>query len=231
MTRSLVSLCAEQGRQVAEVLHRSRAVLNHGFTPDEHLRSAMSAKKRKELRRQRARLEKEDAVSIRRTRGTERLDKWIGEFLALELRGWKGGRGSALASDPRNEQLFRQSLAGAAALGRLERIAMYCGDRPIAMLATFLAEPGAYSFKTSFDEDFARFSPGLLLQVENLALLEDPVLEWCDSCAAVDHPMIERIWRDRREMVWLSIGVGRGLRRKMGELWAKIEAWREERRA
>jgi hypothetical protein len=99
------------------------------------------------------------------------------------------------------------------------------------MLASFLTAPGSYSFKTSFDEEYARYSPGLLLQIENLALLGDPDIAWCDSCAAADHPMIERIWRDRREIVWLSIGMGRGPRRWLGELWARIEARRWERRA
>ena len=39
--------------------------------------------------------------------------------------------------------------------------------------------PGAFSFKTAFDEDYARFSPGVLLQIENLALLERDGIEYC----------------------------------------------------
>ena len=59
------------------------------------------------------------------------------------------------------------------------------------MLATFLTPPGAFSFKTTFDEAFARFSPGVLLQRENLELLARPSIEWTDSCADMDHPMID----------------------------------------
>ncbi|MBK8375584.1 MAG: hypothetical protein IPL18_12200 [Sphingomonadales bacterium] len=57
-----------------------------------------------------------------------------------------------------------------------------------------LCLPGSFSFKTAFDEDHARFSPGVLLQIENLKLLEKAGLDWCDSCAAQDHPMIDSLW-------------------------------------
>jgi hypothetical protein len=76
------------------------------------------------------------------------------------------------------------------------------------MLASFLTPPGAFSFKTAFDERFARFSPGVLLQRENLAVLDRADVLWSDSCAAADHPMIDHIWRERRSIGRLSIGIG-----------------------
>ena len=81
------------------------------------------------------------------------------------------------------------------------------------MLANFITPPGAYSFKTAFDEDYARFSPGMLLQLENLALLERRDLQWTDSCAVEGHPMIERLWRGHRRMVSRNIAIGGPLRR------------------
>jgi hypothetical protein len=53
----------------------------------------------------------------------------------------------------------------------------------------------------------------VLLQRENLALLDDAAIEACDSCAAADHPMIDHIWRERRAVGRVSIGIGGGLRR------------------
>jgi hypothetical protein len=157
----------------------------------------------------------------------ESVAAWAQEFLALERRGWKGAAGSALASDPRTETLFLEALAGAARHGRLERLAIRLDDRPLAMLASFVTPPGAFSFKTAFDEDFARFSPGVLLQRENLALLSRSGVHWADSCAAADHPRIDHIWRERREIVRLSIGIGGALRRGA----FKLIAARETRRA
>ena len=84
---------------------------------------------------------------------------------------------------------------------------------PIAMLANLLTPPGAYSFKTTYDERLAKFSPGVLLQRENLDLLAREEIAWADSCAAADHPMIERIWREKRALVRVSIAVGGPIRR------------------
>ena len=229
-TRALEAVCKREDRQFRIVCCEKRAVLRPGSSPEDHLANAMSRKRRKELRRQRNRLDERGTVEIRRSRTAQGIDQWSADFLNLESRGWKGEHGSALASHPKTEAMFRTVLSGAARAGALERLSLELDGRPIAMLATFLTYPGSFAFKTAFDEDFARFSPGMQLQVENLALLDDPDLAWCDSCAAPNHPMIEHIWRDRREMVWITVEAGRGWRRQLGKLWARIEAWRMERR-
>ena len=140
---------------------------------------------------------------------------WIEDFLALEHSGWKGAQGSALASHQATARMFREALFGAAGRGRLERLTLSLDDEPIAMLANFITPPGAYSYKTAFDERFARYSPGVLVQRENLALLDRRGIAWCDSCAAADHPMIDHIWRERRPVGRLSIAIGGSLRRAL----------------
>lgn len=191
----------------------NRAVLTGGGTAAAYLDNAMSAKKRKELRRQRNRLADEGTLTFERVEDADSLAEWTDEFLALEAAGWKGAGGSALASASDTRAFFAETLAGAAAAGRLERLALRLDGRAIAMLANFITAPGAYSFKTAFDEDYARFSPGMLLQLENLALLERPGIQWTDSCAVEGHPMIERLWRDKRRMVSRNIAIGGPLRR------------------
>jgi len=195
------------------VAEQHRAFLTGEMGAQAYLEEAMSAKKRKELRRQHNRLAEEGTLIFERLEGDEGLADWTAEFLALEAAGWKGEAGSALASASDTAALFTQSLAGAAAAGRLERLALRLDGRAIAMLANFITPPGAYSFKTAFDEDYARFSPGMLLQLENLALLERADVAWADSCAVEGHPMIERLWRGQRHMVSRNIAIGGPLRR------------------
>ena len=195
------------------VAEENRAFLAGEMSAAEYLEGSMSAKKRKELRRQHNRLAEEGTLVFERLEGEAGLSEWTAEFLALEAAGWKGEAGSALASAPDTAALFTQSLAGAAAAGRLERLALRLDGRAIAMLANFITPPGAYSFKTAFDEAYARFSPGMLLQLENLALLERDDVAWADSCAVEGHPMIERLWRGQRRMVSRNIAIGGPLRR------------------
>lgn len=210
---ALRDVCAVQGRPAAVVHRLDRALLASELTPQAYFDASMSGKKRKELRRQFARLSELGAVVVQRNADGDELGGWIAQFLVLERSGWKGAEGSALACDPDKAAFFRQALEGAAARGRLERVTITLDGAPIAMLANFITPPGAYSFKTTFDERLARFSPGVLLQRENLDLLARDDVAWADSCAAADHPMIERIWREKRRIVRASIAIGGPLRR------------------
>jgi CelD/BcsL family acetyltransferase involved in cellulose biosynthesis len=210
---ALQAVLATEGRMGALVHREERAMLRSELAPDAYLEAALSGKKRKELRRQFARLAEAGAPAFERRDDGAGLEQWIERFLALEAAGWKGKAASALACGVETADLFRESLHGAAARGRLERLTLTLDGRPIAMLATFLTPPGAYSFKTTFDERYARFSPGVLLQRENLAMLEQDGIAWSDSCAAADHPMIDHLWRERRAIGHLSIAIGGRFRR------------------
>lgn len=210
---ALEQVLAEQRRQ-AEVVHREdRALLASQLGPEAYWDTSLSGKKRKELRRQANRLAELGTLAVHRNRDGADIAGWCQDFLRLERAGWKGEAGSALACSPRTAAVFCESLAGAADRGRLERLTLTLDGKPIAMLASFLSPPGAFSFKTAFDEDFARFSPGVLLQQANLAILDNPDIAWTDSCAAADHPMIDHIWRERRPIGRVSIAIGGAARR------------------
>ncbi len=203
----------ETGRSAATVETAERAMLASKSSPEDYLAGSMSAKKRKELRRQHKRLAEEGLLTFDRTNDTTGIADWIGDFLALEAAGWKGDARSALSSSADTRTFFSACLNGAAQAGRLERLTMRLNGKPIAMLANFVTTPGVFSFKTAFDEAYARFSPGLLLQIENLELLMRPGIAWADSCAAEGHSMIERIWREKRPIVSRNIAIGGPLRR------------------
>ncbi len=62
---------------------------------DATLRDALGAKKLKELRRQRHRLEDAGALSFSVATTPHEVAAALEEFLALEASGWKGARGTA----------------------------------------------------------------------------------------------------------------------------------------
>ena len=223
---ALADVVAETKRPAGLVFREERAKLVAGKSPEVYFTEALSGKKRKELRRQLARLAEEGEVNFVRQADGESLGEWTDQFLALEAAGWKGKAGSALAQQAATEALFRQSLEGAAAQGRLERLTLTLDGRPIAMLANFITPPGAFSFKTTYDEAYSRFSPGVLLQCENLLMLDRADIKWTDSCAAEGHPMIDHIWRERRALGRMSIGIGGKLRRSVFARLLKFELGR-----
>ena len=226
------ALCAEltaHPRPAATVLEGERALLATQLSSDAYLEASLSTKKRKELRRQHRRLAEEGTLSVERCEGAQDIARWTEEFLALEASGWKGSAASALASARPTATLFRDALAEAAARGRLERLAIRLDGAPIAMLATFTAAPGAFSYKTAFAEDYARFSPGVLLQREALSLVEREGIEWIDSCAGADHPMIDHFWRERRRVASHSIAIGGSARRALFACLNRLETGRPPR--
>ena len=227
---TLETLTRHDGRCFVSVKRVERAALRHGLSPEEHLASAMGSKRRSELRRKRRRLEDSGSLVFSRHNDDAGLDHWIDEFLELERAGWKGSEGSSLASASETEALFREAISGAAANGRLERLAFHLDGQPVAMLCSLVAPPFSFGFKTAFDERFGKLSPGLLLQVENLAVLERPDIALCDSCSAPGHSMIEQIWTDRRELAMVTVGIGGKLRRRIGAALSAIELRRQEKR-
>lgn len=221
--RALTRTLADQRRPAAIVHREERAMLRSDLTAQAYFEQSLSGKKRKELRRQHNRLSEEGELQLERQTGCEGVEQWIAGFLALEAAGWKGKAGSAMASDARTARLFAEALSRAAARGRLERLSLSLDGRPIALLANFITPPGAFSYKTAFDERYARFSPGVLLQRENLALLDRRDIDWCDSCAAADHPMIDHIWRERRNILRVNIAIGGKARRALFGQIARAE--------
>ncbi|MDO9361994.1 MAG: GNAT family N-acetyltransferase [Sphingopyxis sp.] len=226
--RALVEVARVRGGE-AETVHREeRALLESSLSPEDYWDAAVRPKKRKELRRQANRLAEQGAVQFRRWKAGEPIEPWIDAFLDLEARGWKGRAGSALASHSDTEAWFRAILTAAGEAGKLDMRALDLDERPLAMLINFLAPPGGFSFKTAFDEDYARFSPGVLLQQVNLDLLDDPHIAWVDSCAAPGHPMIDSVWRERRALVWVNVPLSAvpdrlrfGLLTKAERLWRR----------
>ena len=210
---ALEAVLAEDGRPWAVVERQERALLASGLDAEAYLARALPARKRKDLDRRFRRLGELGAVAFRWESGTDGIEPWIDEFLALEASGWKGAAGSALACDAATDAMFRAGLRGAAARGRLVRLSLRLDDKPIAMLSTFVTPPGAFGFKTAFDEAYARFSPGVLLEREFLSAPARFGLGWCDSCAAAEHSVMNKIWTERRPIGRVSIAIGGPLRR------------------
>jgi len=227
----LAAAAAERGRATPVVHRIRRALLESDLGPKAYYEQAVRKKKRKEIGRLNSRLAEQGELRFQTLEpGGDGLEKWCEAFLALERSGWKGREKSALACHAENERFLRDALAAAHAEGRLQIRSLDLDGRPIAMLINLLAPPGAFMFKTAYDEDYARFSPGVLLQIENLDILERDGIAWMDSCADQNHPMIDGLWTERRDIVRVTVrlaGFRRGLAyaccRGAEEGWARAK--------
>jgi CelD/BcsL family acetyltransferase involved in cellulose biosynthesis len=211
--RGLTEAAQARGRPCDVVDRCERALLESRLSPQIYYERTVRKKKRKELKRISTRLVEAGILETSRLHHSGQLKPWCDAFLALEKKGWKGKAESALGCDPGSEAFFRQAVTGAFGAGRLDMLRMDLDGRPIAMLVNFLAPPGSFSFKIAFDEDYARFSPGVLIQLENFQVLDRPDISWMDSCAAENHPMINSLWGERRSVIGVAVPLA-GFRRR-----------------
>jgi len=190
----------------------TRAVFRPAATGEDFLERALNGKRRKELRRQRARLCELGKLEICELRPGGDLDAWIADFITLEASGWKGRAGVAAGVRETDRAYIEEMTREAFRRGRLMMLGLRLDGRPVALKCNLLAGEGSFAFKIAFDESRARYSPGVLLELENIHRLhERPGIRWMDSCAAANRFMINHLWPERREMQTVFFSTGRTL--------------------
>lgn len=208
-------LAALQQERRADIVHQTeRALLKSDLSSQAYYELNVRKKKRKEIGRLQARLAELGKVTCERLNPDGPVNDWIAAFLELETSGWKGRAGSALSDNPATQSFFEETILSAFAEEKLEMLRLSLDGKPIAMLVNVIAPPGSFSFKIAFDENYARYSPGVLIQLENLKILDTAGIDWMDSCAVEDHSMINSIWAERRTIVRVTVPL-KGMRRAL----------------
>lgn len=206
----LERLFAAPGPGLVQVDRQARAALRTPFS--DPLSPAAAA----ELRRQRRRLEEEGGLAYRRRQEPQELLEGLEQFLALEAQGWKGRRKTALAMAPATAAFVRSMAQRMAATRKIAIDSLELAGRPIAMEIMIESGSHAYFWKIAYDEAQARRSPGVLFTQDfTRRQLAEPGIVLTNSCAQPDHPMINRLWRDRRAVVDVAVPL-RPARRRFG---------------
>ncbi len=175
-----------------------RAGLDCTTTFETWFASNFTRKRRKELKRLRARLSEAGDLKTAKLASDDDPGAWTDQFLQLEAAGWKGECGTAIACDDAMQGFVRDVLQKLHAEGRLHFWRLSVDDKPVAMLFAMQSGRNVWLGKIAYDEALARFSPGVLLILDaTQSLLCDPGVDFADSSAVPDHPMINRVWRDR----------------------------------
>lgn len=195
---ALEAALSQHGLQSAAFGRHERALLAPGADRSDYLDQAISAGRRKELRRQRKRLEEVAPVSFTTATTPHDVAPALKDFLVLEASGWKGQAGTAAVNDSAVRAFVEQAVVALAAQGQARVDRMLLNGQPMAVVVTLGSGDTAWCWKIAYSEGVARFSPGVQLAVAlTEALLADAKVARVDSCATADHPMIDHIWRER----------------------------------
>ena len=163
-------------------------------------------KRRKELKRVRSRLMEQGQVEFQSLDSNTRPDTFIDDFLRLEASGWKAQTGTALAQSKPLERALRQGLTALHAAKSLRFWRIVKEGKAIAALFAIVENGQATLGKIAYDESHAKYSPGVLLILEATEhFFTSADITFADSNAVPDHPMINRIWRDRLTVLAVMI--------------------------
>lgn len=203
---------------VLTVARHDRAAIETHATVEAY-RAHDNASTRKSLNRKQKRLEALGTLTFAVIPG-DTPDALAG-FLALEASGWKGHRGTALAIRPDTRAFAETALSPSAGHPRLFFECLRLDGRPIAMNLNLRSQDAAFTFKTAYDEAFAAYSPGALLDRQSVTLVAaGGDLARFDSCADPHH-RIEALWHERETIATLLVGVSPAI---AGEELAPIAA-------
>ena len=161
-----------------------------------------NAKRRKEWGRLERRLAERGRLETRVAADGEAIER----FLALEAKGWKGARATALAADSRRGAFAREMLAKFSRAGQLRIHELTLDGAAIGAGVELRAARRSFFWKIAYDETYAAYSPGVLLtRALTAKLAEEGAIDLADSCAQPGHAMIERLWSDRLDFVDLAV--------------------------
>jgi CelD/BcsL family acetyltransferase involved in cellulose biosynthesis len=130
---------------------------------DEFLRSALSSRRRRTLRRHEEKLAAQGRVDFEVYDGRNDLSALLTEGFRVELGGWKGRERTAVLSRRQTERFYRSAAEWAAQAGLLRLTFLRLDGRPVAFNYSLEQFGVTYFIKIVFDEEFREYGPGLQL--------------------------------------------------------------------
>ena len=123
------------------------------------------------------------------------------------MRSWKGQNGTALLSDKADATFTRRFIANLSDVGGASVALLRVDGKAIAAQVLLYSGPMAYTWKTAFDAEFGKFSPGALLIDKVTDALFASGTAQIESCST-DGGFMEHLWTGRRTTVDMLVDVG-----------------------
>ena len=207
-----------------------RPFLQSKLDGEAYLKQSLRSHHHREFRRLKRRLGETGKLQHEVARGPEEIRQAIENFLTLEASGWKGRERTAMAIDRFRAAFAREAVHRLAEQDMCRIHSLTLDGRTIASLIVFVEAGHAYTWKTAYDETLASFSPGTLLMIEvTKQHLDDPNIVMSDSCAVPDHPVMSRLWMERRPVGTFVIGLTPDADKATRQAASQLHLYRETR--
>jgi CelD/BcsL family acetyltransferase involved in cellulose biosynthesis len=198
--QALISALEQQDRPWRFENRFERAVLEPNTDFDDHMNHHVSAKRRRDLARNRRRLEQLGKLEHHTFRFGAGLDSAVAAFLKIESSGWKGRKCTALACSENTRDFALRAFTGGEADSICRADLLTLNAKPIAVSLMTLAGRTGFTVKCTYDEEYRSYSPGLLLELEVIrSFLSGKWLDRLDAATA-GHHVIDTLWPTRVEV-------------------------------
>jgi len=207
-----------------------RPFLESDLDGETYLKRSLKAHHLREFRRLKRRLGEKGKVEHHVARTAEEIRIGVESFLTLEASGWKGRERTAMAIDRFRAAFAREALHRLSEQDLCRVHSLTVDGKPIACLIVLIEAGVAYTWKTAYDEAYAAFSPGTLLMIEVTEQhLDDPNIMVTDSCAVPDHPVMSRLWSERKPIGTIVVGLTPEADRAARQAAQQLHLYRETR--
>ncbi|BCM21871.1 GNAT family N-acetyltransferase [Mesorhizobium sp. J8] len=226
----LTSFADSRGLTMVTTGKVERPVLESDADGEDYLKGSLRAHHYREFRRLKRRLADRGRLEHVVARGPDEIRHAIESFLTLEAAGWKGRERTAMAIDRYRAAFAREAVHRLAEQDMCRIHLLTLDGRAIACLVVFVEAGVAYTWKTAYDETLSAYSPGTLLMIEvTKQHLDDPNIVMTDSCAVPDHPVMSRLWAERKPMGTLVVGLTPDADRLARQAASQLHLYRETR--
>lgn len=185
----------------------SRAALRPAGDADAYLTNELSKSRRKKAQRLLQNLGQCGEVRFEQSNDSSDANQWAQAFIDLEASGWKGRAGTAIANRADSLAFFLEMVDRFATRDAIRFGKLTLDGTPIAILANIGSGNHVSAYKTAFDERFADYSPGFLLEMQNIRWLHQSECTLCDSCTDPNNELINRLYTDRLPFQNIVLGL------------------------
>ncbi|RVC74649.1 GNAT family N-acetyltransferase [Mesorhizobium sp. M2A.F.Ca.ET.046.02.1.1] len=226
----LTSFADSRGLTLVTTGRVERPVLESDADGEDYLKASLRSHHYREFRRLKRRLADLGKLEHIVARGPDEIRHAIESFLTLEAAGWKGRERTAMAIDRYRAAFAREAVHRLAEQDMCRIHLLTLDGRAIGCLVVFVEAGVAYTWKTAYDETLSDYSPGTLLMIEvTKQHLDDPNIVMTDSCAVPDHPVMSRLWSERKPMGTLVVGLTPDADRLARQAASQLHLYRETR--
>ena len=202
------AIALSNGLPMAITKPTERPVLNATKDAENYFREGLGSHHRRDVGRLWRKLERQGTLRYDIARSVDDIRAQMEEFLLLENAGWKGRQRTSLAADRYRAAFAREAINSLAEVDKCRIHTITFDDKVVASLIVFVEGGNAWTWKTTFDEEYRGYSPGKLLMVRATeTILDDPNIQFADSCAPEGHSMMGHLWQERREITTLVVGL------------------------